>query len=358
MKKVIYYCGIIFISACASRNDKEIVSFGSLKAINAIGELIVRAESYPLQSDDTPVIGADPQLIVLDDGSYVIISRGKNPILHFASSGQYLNAIGSLGNGPGEYLDICNIQVKDNLVIVFSEPDKILYFEPSGKLIREDKEVPLGTQSFFVPEGMLSYYGFGSGKDWRVSLLENSGNETHFLPTRANVIHLTAGSPIFYEHKTAVFFTDAYNPTIYKYENGKVSPYLTFDFGRYAIRDDFYEEEDAFRSMEELLSREFALIQRYMENEDYQLVEFFIQSPSELKDIFGIKRNGKWRWVLAGDKQDSPLFHSILWMDDNALYCLVEPSKIQRENDILRDLAISHSLKETDNPVVVKLFLK
>ena len=46
--------------------------------------------------------------------------------------------------------------------------------------------------------------------------------------------------------------------------------------------------------MEELLSGEFAMIQRYMENEKYQLVELFVQSPSDLKDFYGIKSNRGW----------------------------------------------------------------
>lgn len=358
MKNFLFYLGIFMIVSCAGRTEKETIPFRAPRTIQAFEELVVQVESCPLQTEKAPVIGADPQLMILDDGSYVVKSRGKNPILHFSSTGQYLNAIGSQGNGPGEYLDICNIQVRDNMVIVFSIPDKILYYEPSGKLVREDRENSLGTQSFLVQEGILSYYGFGSGRDWRVSLLGDNGYEKHYLPTEAKVIHLTAGSPVFFEHNTSILFTDTYSPTIYKYENGEVSPYLTFDFGKYAIRDDFFENEDAFKSMEELLSGEFAMIQRYMENEKYQLVELFVQSPSDLKDFYGIKSNRGWMWVSAGDKNTSPFFHSIQWMDENAVYCLVEPSRLKDEEGILSGIQGRDSLKETDNPLVIKLFLK
>lgn len=358
MKKTLFYFGVFMVVSCTGRTENEIIPFRTPRDIQAFEKFVIRVESYPLQTEKAPVVGADPQLMVLGDGSYVIKSRGKNPLLHFSSSGHYLNAIGSQGNGPGEYLDICNIQVKDDMVVVFSMPDKILYYEPSGKLVREDREGPMGTQSFLVPEGILSYYGFGSGRDWRVSLLGDNGYQNHYLPTKANVIHLTAGSPVFFEHNTSILFTDTYNPTIYKYENGEVSPYLTFDFGKYAIRNEFFENEDAFESMEGLLSGEFAMIQRYMENENYQLIELFIQSPSDLKDFYGIKSNGGWLWVSAGDKTDSPFFHSIQWMDDNAVYCLIEPSRLNNEEGFLSGIAGGDSIMETDNPLVVKLFLK
>ena len=365
MKKLVFYLGVFMTVSCAGRTEKEIIPFRAPKTIQAFEELVIRVEAYPLQTEKAPVIGADPQLMVLDDGSYVVKSRGENSILHFSSTGQYLNAIGSQGNETGECLDICsiqedicNIQARNNRVITFTKADEILYYEPSGKLVQEDREVPLGTQSFWVPEGILSYYGFGSGRDWRVSLLGDNGYENHYLPTKAKVIHLTAGSPVFFEHDSSVFFTDTYSPTIYKYENGEVSPYLTFDFGKYAIRDEFFENEDAYESMNKLLSGEFAMIQRYMENENYQLVEFFIQSPSGLKDFYGIKSNGGWMWVSAGDKNDSPFFHSIQWMDENAVYCLVEPSRLKNEKGILSSIAGRNSLKETDNPLVIKLFLK
>lgn len=357
MKRVYFYLVIAIVSACVNSTEKEIILFRAPRNTNALEELIIRAEFYPLQTENAPVVGADPQLSVLQDGSYVIFSRGKHPVLHFAPNGRYLNTIGSQGSGPEEYLEICNLQIQDSIIVVFSIPDKVLYYESSGQLVREERSIPQGTQSFLVPEGILSYYGFGSGRDWRVSLW-NMNSEVHYLPTKANVIHLTAGAPVFSEYKADVFFTDAYNPTIYRYSKGEVSPYLTFDFGKYAIRKEFFESEDAFKSMEQLLSGEFGIIQRYWENDRYQLVEVFMQSPTDLKDYYGIKRNGDWFWVSAGNKYDSPFFHAIQWLDEEAMYCLVEPWRLVHEEGIFSDFTEKHTQGDSDNPVVVKLYLK
>ena len=358
MKRVFFYVVIAIISSCADSTEKETILFRAPKNTTALEELIIRAEFYPLQTEKAPVVGADPQLSVLQDGSFVVLSRGKHPILHFAPNGKYLNTIGSQGSGPGEYLEICNIQIRGNMIVVFSIPDKVLYFESSGQLVREERSIPQGTQSFLVPEGILSYYGFGSGRDWRVYLWNKDNSEMHYLPTKANVIHLTAGAPLFSEHNTDVFFFFSYNPTIYRYGKGEVSPYLTFDFGKYAIQKDFFESEDAFESMEQLLSGEFAIIQRYLENDNYQLVEVFMQSPTDLKDYYGIKRHGDWIWVSAGNKYDSPFFHAIQWLDEEAMYCLVEPSRLVCEEGVFSDFTAKHTLGDSDNPVVVKLYLK
>ena len=354
-----YFVPIVLIClACTPQPEGDSVGFVRTESGRALTDVVKHTEWIPLQTEGVPIIGPSPELYVLSDGSFIVWDKKKPAVYHFGADGAYIGPIGRSGSGPGEYLDIKNIQILDNQVMVFSYPDKVLVYDMSGAFSSESHIEDSGTQSFRVPEGYLTYYGFGSGRGYRAALLTESGMTT-FLTDQAKVIHLSTGNPVFLQSGSDIYFTDAYSPVIYAYSQGKVSPYVRFDFGRSAISPKFYEFEDAFGAMEFLLSSEFALIERFIGGEPGRMVEVFIQKGEEVRVYYGMNFNEqeKWDWFGAGQLGKDPFAGAFRYMGDNAIYCIIDAWMLEEK----KGHGLFHcplSVRAEQNPIIAKLYLK
>lgn len=351
---------IFLLVACERRQNSISVNYENVSSSRALLSIIERIDLVPLQTMGAPLLGSHTELFLLGD-SFIVLDSENSIILRYSRDGRFLNTVGIRGNGPGEYINICNIQVIGEDIIVFSTPDKILHYGLMGDFRSEEHMDGLGTQSWLVPEGLLTYYSFGSGRGHRVGLWENE-NETPFLKDESKVIHFSAGAPVFSEWEGRVFFIDAYNPSIMVYTEKKVSPQMEFDFGDAAIPQKFYEFDNSFAAMEFLLARRFALIQRYFTNGRYQFLEVFIQNQNKMDARYGIAQKGIWKWFSVGEIGGSPLAGSFRTMDNHALYCLLDPSSLGKMDrsfkPFITNPEVIESISSDDNPVLAIISLK
>lgn len=351
---------MLVLVSCKNNKEGNAIVYEDITSPKALLSVVERIDLIPLQTENAPLLGSRTELFPMED-SYIVSDIENSQVYRYSREGSFLNPIGTRGNGPGEYIDIHNVQTAAERVIVFSAPDKVLHYDLEGKLCRETHMKELGTQSWMVPEGLLTYYSYGSGRRHRVGLWEEDV-ETPYLEDDINVIHFSAGAPVFSEWGGRTYFTDAYTPTVMVYSNKTIAPQITVDFKSAAIPDEFYEFEDPFAAMEFLLERRFALIQRYLTNDRYQFLEVFIQDNDKMDARYGIARDGEWDWFSMGKVGKSPLAGAFRSMDNRALYCLIDPSSFGEMSSSIISLVsnpdvIEHVSAE-DNPVLAILVLK
>lgn len=357
MKRLYLISIIVLCVSCIHTNNKDIVRFQRVESARTLHSLVKDVEWIPLQTHNAPLIGASTELFVLNDSSYLVLDKEQSAIFRFSQDGTFKNYIGRKGNGPGEYVSIYNIQISEDRVIVFSRPDKLLYYDYSGVFISEDHLNDMGIQSYHLRGGdVLTYYGFGSGRGYRLGLL-SKGDIIPFLPDNSNVIHFSPDAPVFSAYGQTVFFTDAYKPVIHMYNDKTVSSYCAFDFGRSSIPDEFYSFEEPFAAMEYLLSREFAMIQRFLQNDHYSLMEVFIQSQNKVQAYYGIQNNNKWDWFWVGKMGKSAFAGYLKTMDDSSIYFMVDPHLLLNKEPSC-PFQYDGLLNGDDNPVIVKIRLK
>ena len=361
---------LLAITGCTSPREQGAVPFERPDGPDALADAIERIELIPLQTLPESLVSSAADLLA-DGTGWILVERLQDArILRFSLDGRFLNDIGRQGNGPGEYGKIQNTQLRDNGLTVFAMPDQILQFNMAGKPLSQTTREGLRLQSVYVPEGILTYRGYGAGRPTRVDLLSEDGDKS-FLESDAKLINMMPNGPVFTQVGPVTYFTDSYNPVIYAYQDGAVRPEVSFDFGKYALGERFYQFDDAFAAAEYMMSlpEGFAIIQRYLHGGDYRFVEVFLQQEMDTEACYGICRDGQWDWFSLGELGGSPFAGSLRALDGKRLYCLLDAGLLAGPGHgldgplkALRDKIANPEVLETvradDNPVIAELWLK
>ena len=366
----LWLVGLVLMAAgCGRKQADDKVVMERPGDVSALTDIVEKIELIPLETNAEALFGDMSEMLLLGD-SYVLWDRMNARMARFDAAGRFLNTIGRAGNGPGEYVGIQSVQADDGLVVFSFPPHKMLRYAADGTLVGERDFDDLGGQSCVVPEGILTYYGFGTGHEERAALLSEDGTSEAFLKTSAKVLNMTPDTPIFSFDGDRVYFTDSFTPTIYVYENGSVSQEVSFDFGSAAIGESFFHFEDAMASAEYMMSSvEFAMVRRYMHSKDYQIVEVIIQKREGVEICHGINPGEGWKWFSIGSPMDSPVPGSLRALDGSTVYCLLDPAGLAGGAGVpaglLAALAARVANPEVlagrapdDNPVIVKIYLK
>jgi hypothetical protein len=146
--------------------------------------------------------------IAPDESVFVV---DKDQFLRFDKTGRFLNNQFKKGEGPGEYSFIGSYQfVEGSIILVSSQPPKILKTDLTGKLLEEHK--------FPSTQGAWRILGFDSGKYWYLT------SDTSALFKKNSGIsdfhrELTWTTPGGEVHKTGILFTEKWS--INKQTSGK-----------------------------------------------------------------------------------------------------------------------------------------
>ena len=362
----------VLAAGCASpvAEQANVVVFERSSKVTALTDAVDHIELIPLETGRNFLLGLNPMLDLAGDG-FVLTDTRTGRILYFGADGAFRAHIGAKGRGPGEYPMLLNSQVDaDGNIVAFSYPDKVLYYGTDGELLREEHREDLGTQSCLVPEGLLIYFGYGSGRPDRAALVRPDGRQKGLLPANDRVINMTPDRSVFSFYKDTVYFTDTYNPTIYSYKDGEVAAETVFDFGKSAIDAKFYQLDDPYASMDYVLNAPngFSLVRRYVRDDRYQFVEEIFQKKEESECHYGICVDGTWGWFSLGETFSSPLAGTMQVLSGRCLYFLMDSASLSGKDhglggnlaplrELISNPEVLDQVTPDDNPVVAKIFL-
>ena len=367
-KAVILFSGIVLFAGCrGSITDNtgiDAIQMPISCSARPFADCVLSVELVPLETDEIHLLGNNVDLCLLND-SYVLYDKRNAKVYRYSFDGHFLNEIGKRGNGPGEYLNLRNVQVFDGEIHIFSQPDKELVFSPGGELLEHRSGVPVGFGIHRVESGLLTYYGFSGQRNHRIVFTKGeNGPESGFLELVAKVMTLDLENELFCDLPEGdVSILDSYSPTVYRYDGKEVLPYLTFDFGKYSIKKAFYEAGDAFKSAEYLMSSDYAVINRFMEGNRHKLVQvnMFDQRAGAGGGRYGLYDGERWLWFSLSEYKladsipfrcfDEDILIGLFSPEDIKLLCRAMPEKVA-ESGMLA------SLDENDNYVIAKVCLR
>ena len=112
-------------------------------------------ETVKLDGRDEAWVGQGT-VYVSDD--YIVVNKSNNvPCKLFRRDGSYIGSVGSIGQGPGEYQNVYDIQIDEQNGCIYLLPwqtKAVLVYDMTGKYV---KDIPLNKKygNLFVPKGKM-----------------------------------------------------------------------------------------------------------------------------------------------------------------------------------------------------------
>lgn len=371
-KRIVLLIGVSFLGlllgGCRERTHHNsnqlasIVEFMEARTCEPFADAIASVDLIPIEMDDQHLLGDNVHIYLLPEG-FLLADKQNAKLYRYSRYGRFVNAIGRRGNGPGEFNRIGDVQVLGDHIHVYDDPGRELVFSMNGELLENNKR-ELGIHAYRTGSGILSYYGYSGQKEYRL-VYQEENREFYYLELDSKLLPLTLDSEVFSPSVDGgVVFTDSYSPTIYKYLDGEVTPYLSFNLGRYSIKESFFTAEDAFLAAEELLSSNYGIITEYSECLEYKFVQLVLNNLSEERNWieYGLFNGTKWLWFSFSDYVKEPMPGSLRFLSEGILYGLFTVEELRFMDDLSQGDFFKNALNgitgDDDEYVLAKIRLK
>jgi hypothetical protein len=391
MKIVLFnFCGSIIISlvlfSCEfKRNELNTpsnllsISFDIDKAKEtSIEDLCNDIELIPLENNENASLTGfhTIKIIPFNNDLYVLDGQLKQEILIFNKQGKYLRKINKTGRGPGEYINISDFDINpksSNVEIL--QANGILYtYDLNGNFINTTQINSDSIRAFHylasISEDIVVFYTSTISK--RVSFFSKKKKKiirrTHIVPNECLInTNLAVGRSPFQRYGGNVYFHEPFSNIIYIVTNDQLIEYIEWDFGKYHFSEDMIAPGKTVKENMDFLYKNNKWVVKKIqpfESENYMIINGFV-NRNELYTMVYNKNSGEQK-IIKGSFAEASYY---LWFTqnfpdfgNNIALSLIDAFKI---NDIINPEILSdknkyilESIKETDNPVIVKYHLK
>ena len=300
MKKLMCFAMLVlFLSACGQVKDEGVEYLSRVSEVNGFedNKLSSMLESFdvvPLETDDDCLIGRVTS-IKKRGGRYFVMSDRKN--LHvFDGDGRFLFKVSNEGQGPGEYVQLCDYEADDQSIYLL-DYKKMHIFDWDGKFV---KTIPLnaGVRTIRSVKGGFLAYLFEAV----------DGNALAYIDKEGNVLQTALKDD---ENVSLVRWT-----AWPEWKEGCYVYHVSYSKNLYA----FDEDKQVFRTLDvtdhpdALSVDEYAEVKKYNRNQREMtgmIFDGFCSSSSQL--FWGSITQGKISFYVYDRKSDA--VRSFLWAD-------------------------------------------
>ncbi|SDD19432.1 hypothetical protein SAMN04488104_101851 [Algoriphagus faecimaris] len=180
--QILLILGLLNFS-CQNNNQKkpELTSIDlELVTGNLFSEVFEEINYVLLKENDTLPLVQPLKTVVTDDFIYILDIKLNN-LFKFNRNGEIIHIFNSSGQGPQEFIQIQDYQVKQDTVILQDNlSNKLIYFDDDGKFLKETK-LPSSSANFFKGANFTLHFTDGMegiGKDF---LKISDSNQLNFL---------------------------------------------------------------------------------------------------------------------------------------------------------------------------------
>ncbi len=367
MKKsfVIYLSLILFLTTSCSKKDTHTIPVNIEAKKDDIGfyDIFESVEIVPMETNKDFLIQQITKKIFFDN-TYYIFDKQQKAVFAINQSGKVKLMIKQLGKGPGEYTNIVDFEINN-----FTNSLDIL--TPFGEVLKYDLNNGVYISSYNLPESIKAvhffksiskdtvvfYQSFEKNKVLIYSINEKQIlNEQHAIPDfvhrhlpgafNASPFHVIEGKLHLFE-----FFSN----TIHVFEQGKLYPKFSWDFGKYNFDINKLESGKEGHYYSKYLSENKNLIYlfaTYIENNSLILTQFKFRES--FYTLIYFKKNNEY---LVIDKfKEGHYFPLYPDLNENDLFAVVHPWNLKHfvPKEMMNIQGINIDIRDEDNPVIIK----
>ena len=234
---------IVLLIGCKNQNKIEQADIrftlqpnSSINSFNSIDDVFTEPYYIPLETTKESLIGRIDKVVKFES-CYVILDCEADQVLRFNEEGKFLNSIGKIGKGPGEYLSVDDLQVfGNNVYLLARDSKKIILFSIEGKFQRE-----ISLNDFYSNFTIANYEHAFLYRNFNSNIHQT--NLVYFSLTKEKVIsnfHKINKSQFGQGYATkcfdvnhkSIFFSAPNDYNIYTVTEKSTQPKYYIDFGR------------------------------------------------------------------------------------------------------------------------------
>ncbi len=213
------------------------IDVSALKSVmvNKLSDIYEALEMIGLETRDESVIQKIDKIEIHDQNIYILDSKGAKALLVFSIDGKYKYKIGSIGNGPGEYIEPIDFDVDDSQIRILSFK-KLIIYDKFGKFKRNIALNFMAQNILNLSADYDAYYG--SGLEDRIIVANKTGlmKFSSFKYSPKNRMTPFA----LQKTDSLTLFNIPYCDTIFNVTKDAVAPYCVINFGKAAFTNDDY----------------------------------------------------------------------------------------------------------------------
>ena len=245
---------VLFLSSCKPGNEDELlrVNVGLDKPAKlSLSAIVDSIQPVILETGDSCLLGHIVK-IERSDNSFFIYDFSGPKVTRFDSDGRFLNKVGSVGKGPGEYPNIRSFTVdKSTGSVCIASSKRLISYDFSGVYKREVSIADLYVEDMACIDKKVWLVGNEFGKEIadgkfvaRTSLLKIDNDlkitETHVVQDVLSEPGAGASHPGpfllsdladgTYIYSPVLLYEPLLRDTLFKIEEGELQPDMKFDF--------------------------------------------------------------------------------------------------------------------------------
>jgi 6-bladed beta-propeller len=236
---------LVILGSCANTNTSEKLNEISIDLSNIeevpFFDLFSKIELVPLETNEQSQIGG-VRKVVVHNGAYYIEDKMQNCVLVFDEAGSFLNSIGKIGRGPGEYLSLNDFninQFSNNVELLSIIPGRIIAYDTAGNFI-ETLDLPIeirAPQAFCIisPDDIIITSLFDESRIYYYSKSKDKIYDRQRQNPDFNFRSIGKAKDLspFSESETGIVFSEMFSNDVYSYLDKRIEYKYSWDFGQY-----------------------------------------------------------------------------------------------------------------------------
>lgn len=289
---------------------------------------------------------------------YILTGSRTNGIYRFNDKGEFLNAIGVRGDGPGEYGYIRNFAFSgDTVFVIDSEKMRVNRYSIDGEYLNT-----IDTGLFAFDISPLSSGGFmlytGNAMDRKVIKFNDSGDqEEGYLSVNADQSEFLNIIPQKVFTKGGLFL-EPFSYQVYRAADDGLVPYVDLDFGKFRLPEDKlagpYDNVAVFFNEIRKAKHAFLFLE-FFESTDHFSFSFEFGGMGVRQQVFVDKNtltqntfSGYIENTLSAGTQLASGDFKLVGSNDEQFVFLLETHVLLDGGEALKD----NSIKVDDNPIL------
>jgi hypothetical protein len=207
------------------------IGFDNYQSVN-LSKLADTLLYIKLETDTNCLISEIDQ-IEADDNYIYVADKVESRLLQFTFDGNYNQDIGSVGKGPGEYINIRNMDISTNGdILILDEAGKLIFYSNDGKLKNQIYLAKAPWRAKWLTDDKIvliySYPFYNHNDGYSITIIDRSGRVSNngIRHSRSNKIGRMGWNNLYWYNDTLNYWDYYEEYVIGISKDGKMTPRL------------------------------------------------------------------------------------------------------------------------------------